>query len=137
MANYMAEVAKLLSVKIDEEFDVCFENSSVYMKAKLTENGFKVNDTNMTALFPNSSNQVFEWILCGTVAIKRKPYKPEKGYFYWNVQPDGEIALIRWLDDAADYNNYKLGNCYSTKEDANKDHGKWKVFYASDEVLEV
>jgi hypothetical protein len=137
MANYMAEVAKMLGVELDEEFDVCFDNSNVYMKAKLTENGFKVNDTNMVALVPHSSIQVFEWLLCGLATIKHKPYRPEREYFYWNVQPDGEYALIRWLDTATDYNNYKLGNCYRTKEDARKDYCKWKLFYASDEVLEV
>ena len=58
--NYMTEVAKMLGVELGEEFDVCFDNTNVYMKAQFTENGFKVNDTNMVKLTPYDSIMVFE-----------------------------------------------------------------------------
>ena len=137
MANYMAEVAKLLGVELGEEFDVHFDNSNVYMKAKLTENGFKVNETNMVALVPYSSIQVFEWILCGTATIKCKPWKPKMYEQYFFVHHDGSVDCDDWEDDTTDFDSYKLGNCYRTKQAAEANRDKWISFYASDEVLEV
>ena len=135
--NYMAEVAKMLGVELDEEFDVCFDNSNVYMKAKLTKNGFRVNDTNMVALVPHSSIQVFEWILCGLATIKRKPWKPKEGEAFWHVGICGEPVLGTFQSSTYEVNYYKLGNCYRTHEEAEKNSPKWLSFYASDEVLEV
>ena len=137
MTNYMVEVAKILGVELDEEFDICFDNNCVYMKAKLTENGFKVINTNMVALVPNSSGQVFEWILCGLATIKRKPWKPERDERFYVVTVDGRVMFKYW-DDCSTYKNYyKLGNFYRTYEEAETNRDKWLAFYQSDEVLEV
>lgn len=135
--NYMSEVAKLLGVELGEEFDVCFDNSNIYMKAKLTENGFRVNDTNMIALTSNSTQQVFEWILCGTVTIKRKPWKPKYGDVYYCVSSSGYVVDEQWYDDIIDKLHYKISNCYQQESQAEANRDRWITFYASDEVLEV
>lgn len=136
--NHMKEVAKMLGVELNEEFDVHFDNSNVYMKAQLTENGFKVNDTNMLALVPNSSIRVFEMILCGLATIKRKPWKPKYNEDYWAVTAiDGALTHNIWKNCWIDITYYKLGNCYRTEQEAETNSEKWISFYASDEVLEV
>jgi hypothetical protein len=125
MANYMAEVAKMLGVEMNEEFK-CEGSNCTY---KITEQGLWCNG------FYGADSLMM--ILKGTLQIKHGPWKPKKDNFYWNVRPNGELSLIRWLDDITDLNNYKLGNCYKTKEEANRNYAKWIVFYASNEVLEV
>lgn len=132
MANYMAEVAKLLGVELGEEFE--YEN--------LPGIPFKLTETGLVCLGPDKlsrdiRNEALVRLLIGCSKIKRKPWKPKKEEYYWNVRLEGEPCLTRWLDDIIDYNNYKLGNCYRTKAEAEENRDKWSRFYASDEVLEV
>ncbi len=135
--NYMTEVAKMLGVELGEEFDVCFDNTNVYMKAQFTENGFKVNDTNMVKLTPYDSIMVFEWILCGSATIKRKPWRPQKGEAFYTVAPIGVVEPCIYTNGPGYCSLYKLGNCYKTQEEAEANRDKWVEFYVSDEVLEV
>ena len=132
MANYMAEVAKLLGVELGEIFE--YEN--------LPDIPFKLTETGLVCLGPDKlsrdiRNEALVRLLIGCSKIKRKPWKPKKEEYYWNVRLEGEPWLTKWLDDIIDYNNYKLGNCYRTKAEAEENRDKWSRFYASDEVLEV
>lgn len=133
MANYMAEVAKMLGVELGEKFEISNNGKAI---VKLTENGLEIV-TILGKLIDNAEHICLTKLLTGKYEIQRKPWKPKKDSFYWNVRQNGELALVRWLDDIDDLNNYKLGNCYKTKEEANRNYAKWIVFYASDEVLEV
>lgn len=52
MRNNMEEVAKLLGVELDEEFELIFpSNSSCYATVKLTIDGAKVISTNVYDIF--------------------------------------------------------------------------------------
>ena len=138
MANYMAEVAKMLGVEIGEEFEIQYPSPcSVKTTAMFTEDGFRIVHTDTVILHPYWKEVELNHLLNGTFTIKRKPWKPKKEEHYWNVRLEGEPWFTRWLDDVIDYNNYKLGNCYRTKEEAEANRDKWISFYASDEVLEV
>lgn len=133
MANYMADVAKLLGVEIGEEFKVCRNGEAT---VKLTENGLKIL-TVLGPLIDNANDVCLSKILTGEYIINRGPWKPKRDEFYWNVRLEDNIYLTKWMDDVIDYNNYKLGNCYRTKKEAEENRDKWSRFYASDEVLEV
>lgn len=133
MANYMEEVAKILDVKLGEEFQIVGNGKAT---VKLTEDGLEIV-TILGKLIDNAEHICLTKLLTGRYEIKRKPLKLKKDEFYWNVRLDGEPVLTRWLDDMIDLNNYKLGNCYRTKEEAKQNRDKWLSFYASDEVLEV
>lgn len=133
MINYMQEVAQILGVELGEEFQIINNGKAT---VKLTENGLDIVDT-LGKLIDNAECVCLTKLLTGKYEIKRKPLKLKKDDFYWNVRLDGEPVLTRWLDDIIDLNNYKLGNCYRTKEEANQNRDKWISFYASDEVLEV
>lgn len=125
--NHMAEVAKLLGVKLGEEFEVGLCRVSYI----LTEEGlFSVNTKNEAA-------SMLTYILNGTAAIHRGPWKPNKGDGYWTVMNDGSVHYATWYGDIIDVNCYKLGNCYRTNKEAEANRNKWISFYASDEVLEV
>jgi len=125
--NYMAEVAKLLGVELGEKFQV----GNLELDYVLTADGlFYVNDN-------SRCDHVLSGILEGKISYKRKPYMPKHEHLYWYVVIDGSITSCRWFGDHLDISNYKLGNCYRTKEEAEANRKKWIDFYVSAEVLEV
>lgn len=135
--NHMTEVARMLGVKLNEEFKLindsgnidgnsyCFTLAGIY---NITHNVFEGPYT----LFN---------LLCGNTAIKRKHLKPRNNEYYWHVGTDGSIYRNTWYDSlvttTGDMNCYKLGNCYRTKEEAEANKDKWIKFYESDKVLDV
>lgn len=125
MANYMADVAKLLGVEMNKDFE-CEESSCTY---RITEHGLTCN-----GCYGSDSLMM---ILNGYRTIKQKPWKPKIDEFYWFVKPDGEFGYLRWYDSYSDATLYKIGNCYRYKVEAEYNRDKWIAFYASDEVLEV
>lgn len=139
MTNYMAEVAKMLGVELGEEFDVDLDSNILTMTAMLTDEGLKVNKTNMIAPSQHSSSCILEWLLCGLATIKHKPWKPQMHDIFWHIDRYGEPVLGTWntYPHTYDENFYKIGNCYKTAQEAKANRDKWIAFYASDEVLEV
>lgn len=132
MANHMAEVAKMLGVELGERFDIlnsCDHNCSTFY---LTEKGV-MNDKSGYYEGPGMLLN----LIYGYCTIKRKPWKPKDDEKYWCVEPDGKITGYCWMNIAGGNSNYKLGNCYRTREEAEANRDKWVAFYASDEVLEI
>lgn len=126
MANYMADVAKLLGVKIGENFE-CEESSCTY---RINEHGLTCN-----GCYGVDSLMM---ILNGERKIKQRPWKPENDEVFFAVSFDGHIMIKYWDDESTVFMNYyKLGNCYRYKDEAEANRDKWMCFYASDEVLEV
>lgn len=124
MANYMAEVAKLLGVEMNKDFE-CEESSCTY---RITEHGFMCN-----GCYGADSLMM---LLCGERTIRRRPWKPNVADVFWHVDYCGNVQHKQWV--SWDYFNfYKIGNCYRTREEAEANRDKWISFYESDEVLEV
>ena len=124
MANYMAEVAKLLGVEFGEEFE-CEGSSCIY---KITENGLLCN-----GCYGADSLMM---ILNGERIITYRPWKPSMYNTYYYT--DGyHVYNEEWMGYLYNYDCYKLGNCYKTQKEAEANRDKWSRFYASDEVLEV
>ena len=137
MRNNMEEVAKLLGVELDEEFELIFQPSSIYYATvKLTIDGVKVVNTNVYDVF-NFKSCLLEHLLKGSYGIKRKPWKPKFNEKYYSIGVDGSTEDGTWLNDFLDYTLYKIGNCYRTIEEARENRVKWGTFYDSDEVLKV
>jgi hypothetical protein len=124
----MSEVAKMLGVELGEEFYISTNGNTEYV---FTENG----------LFPAHGsvvcNNTLNDLLTGTATIKRKPWKPNYGDFYFFVDANGLSDYEKYYNDPFDIMCYKLGNCYRTKQEAEANSEKWRAFYSSDEVLEV
>ena len=136
MVNYMEQVAKMLGVELDEEFEIQFE-SPFHASAMFTADKFQITDTNVNNWVPYWPESILHSLLSGSITIKRKHYKPVESEWYWAVKPNGEVNTWRWYDNSIDCSLYKLGNCYKTEEEAKTDRDKWVAFYASDEVLEI
>ena len=140
MANYMAEIAKMLGVELGEEFDIKYPPpSSVKTTAVFSENGFRIVKTDAYILIPNWQESTLHSLLKGDLAIKRKPWRPQMHDIFWHIDRYGEPVLGTWntCPRAYDENFYKIGNCYQTAQEAKANRDKWIAFYESDEVLEV
>ena len=133
MANYMAEVAKMLGVKIGEEFEIC---SNGECTVKLTEDGLEIV-TMLGKLIDHANEVCLTRLITGKYNIKRKPWKPKVDERFYIVAINGEIMHKHWDDCSNHKNYYRLGNCYRTYAEAEVNRDKWLSFYASDEVLEV
>lgn len=129
MANYMADVAKMLGVEIGEIFEINKCNWSYvlcYDGMICTEGGYMANG-------------ILNDLLTGRLTIKRKPWKPQMHDVFWYVDEQGEAVrcILGLCCCKCGKNFYKIGNCYKTREEAEANRDKWVSFYASDEVLEV
>lgn len=136
MINYMPEVAKILGVELGDKFRIKNLDGEIIGTAIIDEYGFKLLEYNV-----NYTNFWFQYtlenLLTGEYTIERKPWKPKDGEEYWLVNQCGDVISFDWIDNFLCITNYKIGNCYRTKEEAEVNRDKWAAFYASDEVLEV
>lgn len=57
----------------------------------------------------------------GDTNKKVRRWKPKDGYNYYGITGDGIIKSIVWNTDDVDYGYYKLGNCFKTEEEAQKE----------------
>ena len=127
MANNMKEIANLLGVELEEEFEIEHHNCTyVLRETGLYEKG----------LMSYPCVKTLNDLLTGILVIKRPPWKPQYEDIYWVTDGVGSYGR-QWQSSIADWNAYKIGNCYQTQEEAQENKSKWLDFYASNEVLEV
>ena len=130
MRSYMFEVAEMLGVRVGEHFEID------------TKEGKFVFDNK--GLYSMCSQDYCPDVLCqmlaGRLNIKpqsEKPYQPKFNDTYYSIGTGGVLEPGTWLGDFVDITMYKLGNCYYTAQEAERNRDKWIAFYASDEILEV
>ena len=124
MANYMAEVAKILGVELGEEFEIKNRDGLMY---RLTENGL--------ILYGIKQRDMLLALLEGRYTIKEKPWRPKLNEQFWFVLQDGHTDICYCKNSWYDIALYKFGNCYRTREEAEANRDKWIAFYASDKVV--
>ena len=126
--NYMADVAKLLGVELEEEFNIDSRGKTIY---KLTEKGlFALSILNGWEKYEDF---LLAALLCGELTIKKLPWKPKPSekFFYvcWHHFPSAVI-----LTGCSDYDLFSerecmrvdTGNCFKTREEAEAQ--KYEVF---------
>ena len=57
-----------------------------------------------------------------------KVWKPEFDEFYYMVEADGEVLENVWFDEDDGEKNYNMGNCFKTREEAEKVVEKLKIY---------
>lgn len=125
--NKMNEVAKLLGLKIGEEFKIK-GISGTYI---ITENGLVNKGSEYI------QGLVLTQLIVGQLEIQRYPWKPNNGekYFYIVFDCDFSIFPEYWENTYEENINYKIGNCYRTYHDAEASISKWKDFFKNDKVF--
>lgn len=140
MANYMADVAAMFGVELEEVFQIVTPDKNLVVKAEFTEHGLCILSRTKNGKDCDGDAYIvknIESLLTGFYEVKRIPWKPESFEEYFYVGLDGEIIRTPYTRSSDDINMYKLGNCYKTRELAEANKDKWIHFYKSDEVLEV
>lgn len=118
MANHMAEVAKLLGVKLGEVFFIREYPSDSKMYLKFTENGLERSlDKDSWA---KAAGWVWELIITGALKINKLPWKPSRGDVYYmpSVTSIGKYIKIFWADSRNDEDFYQQGLVLRTEKEA-------------------
>ena len=125
--NQMNEVAKLLGVKLNEEFKIK-GISDIYM---ITENGITTKNGKY------AQGLILTQLIAGQLEIQKYPWKPQSGERFYYVA-FGDELYVRY-DDWTGFNGdilcYKIGNCYRSYEDAFASIPKWVDFFKNDKVF--
>ena len=137
MVNYMEQVAKMLGVELNEEFEIVFPNNlNCHATALINSERLYIKNHNL-ANQDNWQLTALTHLLNGSYTIKRKPWKPIYYEEYYSIGVGGIVEHGTWLNDFLDFAMYRLGNCYRTASEAEANRDKWVAFYKSDEILEV
>lgn len=109
--NYMADVAKILGIELEEEFMVT-EDDSIY---KLTKDGLEYKSDDGNRYY---ANNVFLNLLDGTIEIVKLPWQPKTNEAYY--RPSRKFFGVTsevWTDNPYDYAFKEAGMIFKTKEE--------------------
>lgn len=129
--NYMPDVAKLLGVELEEEFNIDSRGKTIY---KLTEKGlFALSILNGWEKYEDF---LLAALLCGELTIKKLPWKPKNGDTYCSVYWERNTRTNKWEigvavgtfgDRYSQHNFYAdVGNCFRTRKEAEAQ--KYEIF---------
>lgn len=109
--NYMADVAKLLGIELDEEFMVT-EDDNIY---KLTKDGLKYKSDDGNWYYVND---VFLNLLDGTLEIVKLPWQPKCDEKYYHPSTYFQYADVDlWNDCSLDFALKEADMAFRTKEE--------------------
>lgn len=118
MANKMAEVAKLLDVELEEEFEI-------YNIGKEALNGrYKLTANSGLMVLKESGGvwckaQFLSGLLVGSLEVKKLPYRPKRKETYWTYNLNYfDIVESWWSDWAQEFAMLKCGAIFRTKAEA-------------------
>lgn len=136
MANFIAEVAAMLGVKVGQKFKI---NELETMEFMFDDNSFIAKTINPPGYINEQVNHnILAALITGDYTVKPGPWKPSEDEMFFVIAHDGDVMTKYWDDCSTMYRTYyKIGNCYKTMADAKASRDKWISFYSSDEILEV
>ena len=104
MVNHMTEIAKMLGVELNEEFEIAgYKNGNF----KITECGIKKLEGGEWV----NGSFIFDGLLTGECTINHKPWKPQYDEEYWFVGLNGLIySDVFYKNRFYDINLYPTGN---------------------------
>ncbi|MCI7078740.1 MAG: hypothetical protein MR949_07180 [Veillonellaceae bacterium] len=118
MANHMAEVAKLLGVKLGEVFFIREYPSDSKMYLKFTENGLERSlDKDSWA---KAAGWVWELIITGALKINKLPWRPSRddAYYMPSIISIGKYIKLFWTGSKNDEDSYQQGLVFRTEKEA-------------------
>lgn len=116
--NYMEKTAEALGVELGEEFYLAKSGEKDTYLYKLTVDGMFVNKGRSGEW--EEVPITFVWTLRGVCSIVKIPRKPQKGENYYLIGSDGSVDEVDWRGDFFDTVLYRSGNCFHTKEEAER-----------------
>lgn len=113
--NYMPEVARMLGVEINEEFDVFLTEDveSSVNPYKFTGEKFVNKDGD------EMKAAVLGRIIYGRYTLQKRPWRPKYGEKYWFVYTNETIySDIFYKENVYCFAILSMGNCFPSKEAA-------------------
>lgn len=112
--NYMSEVAQILGVEINEEFDVFSVNGRL-----VSCNPYKITNEEMVDCDGDNAGGFFIGLLNGKYVIQKRPWRPINGEGYYYITAEGNVSY----NEFSKHNTYDLamletGNCFPTRKSA-------------------
>lgn len=119
--NYMADIAKLLGVELDKEFNI---KDSDYNPYKITDKGLVDCDGDVRG-------DLFTRLITGNFEIIKKPWVPEEDEPYWFLTYEGNAVPDRFKDyfSSVHQMRVRLGNFFKTEQEAKSYKEKWLAYY--------
>lgn len=111
--NYWEQIAEILGVELEEEFEI----ENVPSKVKITEMGLFYFDT-ISKLWYKGSICYLDQVFANVSKIIKKPWMPKHGDKYWAVMLYEEICSYIWDNTLLDYAYLKCGWLFRTKKEA-------------------
>lgn len=116
--NYYEEISKMLGVELGEEFSLKNIQTEDISRARYKITKEKGLMHSIGSEEWNKSSSLLA-VFSGCYSIVKLPWKPKKGTEYWTYNPYTGTAYEReWFCSYGDLFNWKLGNCFRTKEEA-------------------
>ncbi len=118
--NYMKQVAEMLGVSMNEEFEVLdkyYDGRVEIFKCKITECGMYVGNEEDWIY----NHEMLAKILAGdnSIEIKKPPFVPRVFDTYWTItNKTFHVKRETWDDHAIDYARMKCGMVFRTKNEA-------------------
>lgn len=110
--NYMPEVAKMLGVKIGEEFDMIVGKA---LSGPFCFTEFDVVDREGWSIPLDR----FHKLLVGEHALQKRPWRPKDREGYWYITCNKDIYWDYFrTNNLCDLAFLNMGNCFPTKETA-------------------
>lgn len=126
--NLIPMIRETLGLEIEEEFQLLLKSDGATYNSKYR---FASNDTlqwfdTYTSCWNTSLPTMLEKIIYGQVTIKKLPFRPEEGELYYLVGFYGDVIGTRYTKWCqSDILNANSGNCYRTREEAEKHVDEW------------
>ena len=110
--NYMQDVAKMLGVELEEEFNVSSCGQTLY---KLTEDGLSCL---VCDKWVEQADVAFMALIKGKYKIIKLPWEPKYGDKYYYPESNfTRVSWYKWANDSVDFALKETGMAFRTKEE--------------------
>lgn len=126
--NLIPMIRETLRLEIEEEFQLVKSDGATYdLKYRFASNDMLQWFDTYTSCWNVSSPTMLEKIIYGLATIKKLPSKPKEGELYYFISLDnGDAMGAYYYSDTSHHKlRVKSGNCYYTREEAEKHSDEW------------
>lgn len=120
--NYMEQVANMLGVELGEEFQIEGYN----VKCQFTKSELLQIDDFLC-------KDLLEKILSGYITIKKIPWKPKQGEWYFYINVDNSVIQTINSNHHVDILNIRTRNCFKLREEITPEIIKKYVDFFNDD----
>lgn len=116
--NLIPQIAKMLGVKLGEEFKIKGNNELTY---RFTSDELKLTYANNIEMSTLATNKALVALLKGKDKIIKKPWEPKEGesfYTFTSAYGEWSVSLDMWTEDPCNYALLDKGWVYRTCEEA-------------------